>query len=141
MIRHIIIFAAFFLIGAVVTGAIRTARHDPYGGHQGPHTAVPASGADAHTAMPSRAPDPHVGHGSPATPATVDPHSGHATPAAGAPVNTVCALCGMAVNPAIPAATYQGKSIGFGCKACPPRFAADPERYGPAALKNQVVEE
>jgi YHS domain-containing protein len=64
-----------------------------------------------------------------------------AAPAAGAPVNTICAICGMPVNPKLPTATYQGKTIGFGCKACPPKFAAEPDRYGPAALKNQVVEE
>jgi hypothetical protein len=47
----------------------------------------------------------------------------------------------MPVDPTLPTAIYQGKTIGFGCKACPPMFAAEPERYGPAALKNQVVEE
>ncbi len=62
-------------------------------------------------------------------------------PVTDAPVNTICAICGMPVNPKLPTATYQGKTIGFGCKACPPKFAAEPERYGPAALKNQVVEE
>ena len=56
------------------------------------------------------------------------------------PVNTVCAICGMKVNPAIPTAEYQGKVIGFGCKQCPPKFAADPERYGPAYLANKVLE-
>ena len=58
-------------------------------------------------------------------------------PVAGAKtVNTICAVCGMEVDPDIPPATYQGKLIGFGCSACPPKFAADPERYGPHALHN-----
>jgi YHS domain-containing protein len=154
MTRHLIIFAACFLIGAVVTAAIRTVRHNAYEGHQGAHTVAPASTVDPHAghtgaATPPAAPDSHAGHGGPApvapaaTPAA-DPHAGHAMPAApatGVPVNTICAICGMPVNPKLPTATYQGKTIGFGCKACPPKFAAEPERYGPAALKNQVVEE
>lgn len=134
MTRHLIIFAACFLLGAVVMAAIRTVRHNAYEGHQGSHTVAPASTVD-----------PHAGHTGAATPpAAPDPHAGHdmpAAPAAGVPVNTVCAICGMPVDPKLPTATYQGKIIGFGCKACPPRFADEPDRYGPAALKNQVVEE
>jgi YHS domain-containing protein len=49
-------------------------------------------------------------------------------------VNTTCAICGMPVDPRFPTATYQGKTIGFGCRMCPPKFAAEPERYGPAFL-------
>lgn len=138
MTRHLIIFAACFLIGAVATAAFRTVRHNAYEGHQGSHTVAPASTVD-----------PQPGNGVPASAApaameVADPHAGHAmpvAPAGGTPVNTICALCGMPVNPKLPTATYQGKTIGFGCKACPPKFAAEPERYGPAALKNQVVEE
>ena len=55
-------------------------------------------------------------------------------------VNTACPICGMDVNPALKPATYQGKLIGFGCAACPPRFAKDPDRYGPSALRNEVLE-
>ena len=51
-------------------------------------------------------------------------------------VNTICAVCGMEVDPSLPPAMYQGKLIGFGCSACPLKFAADPERYGPHALHN-----
>ncbi len=51
-------------------------------------------------------------------------------------VNSICAICGMAVDPTIPPADYQGKKVGFGCRMCPPKFAADPERYGPSALLN-----
>jgi hypothetical protein len=59
------------------------------------------------------------------------------SPAAGAsaiPMNTVCAMCGMDVDPSLPTAIYQGKTIGFGCAGCPLRFANDPERYGPHFL-------
>jgi hypothetical protein len=103
MIRHLSLFIVCFLLGALVTLALRTARHDPHA---------------------------QVG----IAPQSIAPTS---VPVA---VNTVCAICGMAVDPEIPTALYQGKAIGFGCKACPPKFAAQPQRYGPAALANQVVE-
>lgn len=112
MTRHILIFAACFLLGAVVTMAIRTALHHPYAGHAA----------------------------APAVPVAVAP-----TPAAAAaattPVNTICAICAMPVDPKIPTAQYHGTTIGFGCKMCPAKFAADPEKYGPAFLTNRVVEE
>ncbi len=117
MTRHALIFCACFLIGAVITAAIRTARHQPYAAPQ----ALPA--ADA--------PDPQTASSPPA----------HPTPADPTPVNTICAICGMPVNATLPTATYQGRTIGFGCRACPPKFAADPDRYGPASLQNRVVEE
>ena len=55
-------------------------------------------------------------------------------------VNTVCAICGMEVDPKIPTVEYRGKTIGFGCRMCPPKFKADPDRYGPLYLKNEVIE-
>jgi hypothetical protein len=57
-----------------------------------------------------------------------------------ASVNSTCPICAMPVNPAIPFADYKGVKVGFGCAACPPKFAANPAKYGEAALKNQVVE-
>jgi YHS domain-containing protein len=45
----------------------------------------------------------------------------------------------MPVDPKIPTATYQGKTIGFGCKMCPPKFKAEPEKYGPLYLRNEVL--
>jgi len=92
--------------------------------------------------------DPHAGHTAPARPAAPvappapvpDPNAGHGATPVTATVNTVCAICGMDVDPSIKPATYQGKLVGFGCRMCPPKFAADPERYGPAALENRVVE-
>jgi hypothetical protein len=47
----------------------------------------------------------------------------------------------MDVDPSIAPATYKGKLIGFGCRMCPPKFARDPDLYGPAALENKVVAE
>jgi len=128
MTRNLIIFAACFLVGAVITVAIRTARHDAYGQQQASAPAAPPPAAD-----------PHAGHAAPAAPATAA--ATVAPTAAAAPVNTICAICGMGVDPQIPSATYQGRLIGFGCKACPATFAANPDRYGPAALANQVVAE
>ena len=75
-------------------------------------------------------------------------HKPYAQPAAAAAtlksdgaavVNTVCAICGMDVDPAVKPAVYQGKLVGFGCAACPPKFAKDPDRYGPSALRNEVA--
>ena len=119
MIRNISIFSVCFILGALVTLVIRTARHDPH--------------AQAGT-------EPQAAPIMPAPAAVIPEMPGAAPTSASTPVNTVCALCGMTVDPKIPTALYRGKVIGFGCKACPPKFAADPERYGPSALANQVVE-
>ena len=119
MTRHIIIFFACFLVAAVATTAVRAIRHDP---HAGPVAAL---------------------HGTDMTPEVVpavDPHAGHNMPSqAMTPVNSVCAICGMPVDASLPTAMYQGKVIGFGCRACPPKFAKEPDRYGPSALLNRVV--
>lgn len=110
-----LLFLATFLVGAVLAFATRTALHEPY--------AEPA---------------PLVATAAPA----VDPHAGHTGTAPTAPVatvNTVCPICAMDVDPDLKPATYQGKLVGFGCAACPPRFTKDPDRYGPSALRNEVV--
>lgn len=122
MTRHLAIFAACFLLGAIAVATLRTASHEPY---------APPAATVAAAASTAPAADPHAGHAAaPAQP----------PPAAAKPVNTVCAICGMEVDPKLPTATYAGKTIGFGCKACPPRFAKDPEKYGPAFLENRVIE-
>lgn len=74
--------------------------------------------------------------------ATAPAHEMHAAPTATntAAVNTICPVCGMEVDPEIPSAHYKGAMVGFGCAECPAEFAADPERYGPAALKNVEAE-
>lgn len=121
--KSVILFLATFLLGAALALGARIVMHKPY--------AEPAS----KTLAPPPAPDPHAGHAAaekqePAVPA----------PAADAkPVNTVCAICGMDVDPEIKPAVYQGKLVGFGCAACPPKFAKDPDRYGPSALRNEVA--
>ena len=105
--RPVLLFLACFVAGAAATLALRTARHEP-------HPVLPPS-----PALPAPAPS----GASAAVP-----------PAPGAPVNTTCAICGMPVDPKLPTATYQGKTIGFGCRMCPPKFQAEPDRYGPAFL-------
>jgi YHS domain-containing protein len=55
------------------------------------------------------------------------------------PVNSVCPICGMDVDPDVSPALYEGKTVGFGCNKCPPKFAADPDTYGQAAMENRVV--
>lgn len=116
MMRHAVIFAACFLLGAVITAVVRTALHHPYAGQ-----------TDAPVMAPTTVP---VAATAPAAP-----------PAAATPVNTICAICAMPVDPKIPTAQYRGATIGFGCKMCPPKFAAEPEKYGPAYLANRVLEE
>ena len=115
MTRQLLTFAGTFVLGAFVALIARAAFFDPYA------EAAPA---------PAPAADPHVGHARATAP----------VPAADAkPVNTVCAICGMDVDPKLPTAVYQGKVIGFGCRMCPPKFAKDPDRWGPAYLRNEVV--
>lgn len=112
MIRSILTFAGMFLLGAFLALLMRAARFEA---HADP--AAPAGSSAAH------------------------PPAAALPPAAAAekPVNTVCAICGMDVDPKLPTAVYQGKVIGFGCRMCPPKFARDPERWGPLYLRNEVV--
>jgi YHS domain-containing protein len=120
MIRHLAVFLGCFVIGAALAAILRVARHDPY-------AAVPMS--------------PDI----PAMPATQQeqpaPIASGPAKAVEKPINAICPICGMPVNPTVPTATYQGKVVGFGCRTCPPTFAANPALYGPAALENRVVEE
>lgn len=119
--KNILTFLGTFVAGALLALVARAALFNP-------HDAAPATTATAAVA-------------------TADSHAGHAaapmaakSKAKAKPVNTVCAICGMDVDPALPTAEYKGQTIGFGCAACPPKFAKNPDRWGPAALKNQVVE-
>ncbi len=130
MTKNIILFLAAFIGGAVIALAARSALFKPYAEQSGhpPVAESPAMiGSGAQAAPPAPAADPHAGH-------TMAPASENK------PVNTVCAICGMDVDPSIKPAEYKGKLVGFGCRACPPRFAREPDRYGPAALENKVVE-
>lgn len=152
MTRNLLIFLGTFLGGALIALVARAAMFQPHNDHE----AEAPSGSN-YAAMVSNTPaTDHAGDansGSTKTaPATktaapaADPHAGHKPSAAadkpaadGKPVNTVCAICGMDVDPSIPTAEYQGKTIGFGCRMCPPKFKADPDRYGPAYLRNEVL--
>ena len=136
MTRNIFIFLGTFAAGALIALIVRAAMFNPTPGHAG----HPANAGDyaplvsnrlapANAAATSPAPDPHANHGAPlATPAAPDK-----------PVNTVCAICGMDVDPELPTLQYQGQTIGFGCKICPAKFKADPDRYGPLYLKNETL--
>jgi len=134
MKKSVAVFLAMFAIGAAVGLAIRSASHDPYD-DAATHVPAPTTTPMVDNAPPRDAAPPAAAHAS---------HAEHsATPARedeGKPVNTVCAICGMEVDPSLPTMEYKGKAIGFGCKVCLPKFKADPDRYGPAALSNQVVE-
>ena len=147
MTRNIFIFLGTFVAGALIALVARAAMFKPNAGHEG-HPAsggdyaamvsnplTPAKTAETKPAATSPAPVPK------ATPA--DPHANHAaaatTPASAKPVNTVCAICGMDVDPSLPTVEFEGKTIGFGCKLCPPKFKADPDRYGPLYLKNEAL--
>ena len=149
MIRHIFTFIAMFVVGTVVAFATRAARHQP-------HQEVSAHTSAEHAAMVSNpltsqkpAPPGAAMNNAkkktmaPKVSSATMPHEGHAmaTPAAKAdgPVNTVCAICGMDVDPRLPTMEYQGKKIGFGCKLCPPKFKAEPDKYGPYYLRNEVI--
>jgi hypothetical protein len=125
MTRHLLIFLGTFLLGAVAALALRTARHPAPPGPDAP----PAGGAYA----------PLVSTG-PATPAptSTTPATAATATAPGAPVNSVCAICGMKVDPRLPTLEYRGQRIGFGCKLCPPKFQAEPDKYGPYYLRNAV---
>lgn len=74
--------------------------------------------------------------------ATHHPYAGHtghppAAPTSTNTFNTICPICGMPVDPTLPTAQYEGKTIGFGCKTCPQKFAENSDDYGPAALRNE----
>jgi len=146
MTRNIFIFLGTFVAGAFIALVARATLYKPHAGHQG----HPAAGGDyagmvSNTLAPaniaSPAPAPTA-----AKPAAADPHANHGastekTPASNKPVNTVCAICGMDVDPKLPTLDYQGKKIGFGCKMCAPKFKANPDRYGPHYLRNEVIKQ
>jgi YHS domain-containing protein len=110
MKKNAVVFLLTFMVGAAAALIYRGVRYQPYA------EAAPPKQEQAAPAAPAAA--------------AVDT----------VPVNSVCPICGMDVDPSIPPADYQGKKVGFGCAACPPRFARDPERWGPLALQNKVEE-
>lgn len=136
MTRNIFIFLGTFVAGALIALVVRAAAFAPHAEHEG----HPAPGGN-YAGMVSN----------PLVPANIDatknsasdPHAKHGVPAVGKanekPVNTVCAICGMDVDPKLPTMEYQGKKIGFGCRLCAPKVKADPDRYGPFYLRNEVI--
>lgn len=146
--RNIFIFIGTFVLGAVIALIARSAMYQPHA----PDEASAHVGGGEYSAMVSNPLKPVTAESSPSvaksppSPAEATAHDSHAnrgeTSAArssDAPVNDVCAICGMEVNPELETLEYQGRTIGFGCKLCAPKFKADPERYGPAYLKNEVI--
>lgn len=152
MTRNVFIFLATFVAGALIALVVRAAIFNPHADHEG----HPAGGGDYRAMVgnpiaPARAELPAAPATTPAPlPAApvnttvADPHATHGTLAAAdddKPVNTVCAICGMDVDPKAGTAKYQGKTIGFGCRMCPSKFKSDPDRYGPYYLRNEVIDQ
>ena len=136
MTKHLFPFFAALILGAVLALAIRSAKHQPTPVADPSLRGAAGDAAIHHSASGAeRAPSTASSTAAPATSLTAA-----TTAPAPTPVNTVCAICGMDVDPSIPTATYQGKTIGFGCRMCPPKFKSDPDRYGPAYLANKVLE-
>ena len=142
MTRPVFILLGTFLAGALSALVARSAMFEPHAGHAD----QPVGGGDyasmvTNTLAPAKATPDDATRA--AMPADSDPHAAHrgsaTASAANQPVNTVCAICGMEVDPALPTAQYQGKTIGFGCRMCPAKFKADPDRWGPLYLRNEVV--
>jgi YHS domain-containing protein len=145
--RNVFIFIGTFVAGALVALVVRAAMYQPHDAHtvqpseHGEHAAMvsnpltPAAPRQSNTVANSPAASMNPSAGQSHT-----HHEAASTEAAasGKPVNTVCAICGMKVDPKLEMLEYQGKTIGFGCKLCAPKFKADPERYGPLYLKNEV---
>lgn len=127
MTRHLFIFLGTFVLGAVIALGVRTARHQP--------ATAPAAPAGVGEYAPQVTNAPGTGHA--AHPAPSAAPAGKTAP--GQPVNSVCAICGMPVDPKLPTVEYQGQTIGFGCKLCPPKFKAEPDKYGPLYLRNEVI--
>jgi hypothetical protein len=145
MTRNIFLFLGTFVVGALIALVARAAMFAPHPNHEG----HPAPGGDyrgmvSNSLTPANTDAKKAGAAAaPNAKEAADPHAAHAaaaaTPATGKPVNTVCAICGMDVDPELPTLEYQGKKIGFGCKLCAPKFKADPDRYGPFYLRNEVI--
>jgi hypothetical protein len=124
MLRQVLIFVIAVGVGALVTLAVRSAWHRPY------DVVIPELPASA---LPQSVP------AAPEKKTTVDVHADHATKPLVKPVNTLCSLCGMDVDPEIPSAVFNGQAIGFACLKCPPKFAQNPAQFGPYYLRNEKV--
>jgi len=43
--------------------------------------------------------------------------------------NAICPVMDLPVDPSVPTSVYRGKTVGFCCMGCKPRFDANPEMY------------
>ena len=124
MLRQVLIFVIAVGAGALLTLAVRSALHRPY------DVKIPELPA---LTLPPSTPGASEKKTSVETP--VD----HAAPPLVKPVNTVCSLCGMDVDPEIPHAIFNGQTISFACLKCPPKFKQNPGLFGPYYLRNEKV--
>lgn len=145
MIKNILFFGAAFVVGSVIALALRATRHAPYEGMsqvaQPPSSLQMVANSPATAATGQHQAAGHTAARDSAGDSTSEDSTGDfaADPRKGTVVNSVCPICGMDVDPSIPSAQYNGYLIGFGCRACPPTFSENPERYTSAALENAVV--
>ncbi len=156
MTRNIFIFLATFVVGAFIAFAGRAALHKssatPNDHTAAEHAAMVSNPLSPATARETAADNstrpmaaPAKKEKEPAAKADADSHAHPNAAATARPdggketVNSVCAICGMKVDPAVPTLEYQGKTIGFGCKLCAPKFNANPDKYGPLYLRNEVI--
>lgn len=141
MTKNVFIFLGTFFVGALIALVARAALYKPHAGHTAHAAQAEYAPMVTHSLAPAK-----TGESSQPKPAgavvdssAISGPSSAASAASDKPVNTVCAICGMDVDPKLPTAEYQGKRIGFGCKMCPPKFKANPDKYGPYYLKNEVI--
>ncbi len=129
--KSIFTFLGTFVLGALIALGARTALHDPHAGHD---TSGATTTRGDYAPMVNNSPPPSP------SPAAHSPLPAATTPARpGTPVNSVCAICGMKVDPSLPTVEYKGQTIGFGCKMCAPKFQAEPDKYGPSYLRNEII--
>ena len=126
MSRSILIFVACFVFGATIALVVRAALHHPYAEDLAPAAPPPAGHQHHGDALPVPPPPPAAPGGAGAL----------------AIGNTICPVCGSAVDASLPTSRYRDRVIGFGCAAggCKAKFDADPERFGPAALADRKAE-
>jgi YHS domain-containing protein len=142
MTRNFFIFLGTFVLGAVIALVVRAAAFKP-NADPATHASHSANAGDyapqvSNPLAPSNASTSSKAAAAAGKTSAVDSHANHGA-AAGKSVNSVCAICGMDVDPSLPTLQYKGQTIGFGCKMCAPKFKADPDRYGPLYLKNETV--
>lgn len=131
MTKSILLFAGAFAAGAAIALGARTVMVAPESlPAPTPSVAAVAAPAGHDHAQPKETERPKPAPAAPTSKAVPETKV----------VNTVCPICGMDVDPRLKPAEYKGHLVGFGCRACPPKFAKEPDRYGPAALRNEVVE-